>query len=333
MRNSKVRALIRNIHPHVLPHPTNNWQAFLLKNPSLVIYLLFLVALTLIFNIISVVKPGILGFASNIQQQDVITLTNQQRADSNLATLTENPLLTQAAVEKANNMFSENYWAHIAPSGKSPWDFIKSSGYNYTAAGENLARDFDQSESMVNAWMASSSHRENLLNPSYSEIGVGVVNGVLNGRETTLVVQLFAAPLAKATQAKVTVPKPQTVMAQTPPPSKIAQVSPAPTKTSTPTQPTPQPGPATQVSPTLIPVSAAIASVQTPVKRPLINSFQLIRNTSFALLVFLVILLAADLAFARRHRLVRATGHTMAHLGLLLVLLVAIWYTNSGLIL
>lgn len=67
-------------------------------------------------------------------------------------------------------MFDENYWAHFAPSGKSPWDFILGSGYKFTFAGENLAKNFYNSQDVMNAWMASKvGHKENLLNSKYQK--------------------------------------------------------------------------------------------------------------------------------------------------------------------
>ena len=105
-----------------------------------------------------------------------------------------NEKLNQAALAKAQHMFSEQYWAHSAPDGTQPWVFIKNAGYVYKYAGENLARDFDTTDEMVKAWMNSPTHKENIINPNFTEIGLAVVNGTLNGFSTTLVVQMFGAP-------------------------------------------------------------------------------------------------------------------------------------------
>ena len=64
-------------------------------------------------------------------------------------------------------MIAKNYWAHNAPDGASPWSFFKNVGYRYLYAGENLARDFGDSASVVNAWMNSPTHRDNLLSGRY----------------------------------------------------------------------------------------------------------------------------------------------------------------------
>lgn len=134
---------------------------------------------------------SILGYASNITTDQIIAVTNTARSKESLTTLTSNDRLAQAAQAKAENMFAENYWAHTSPSGKEPWDFIKAAGYSYKVAGENLARDFDTAQPVLDAWMNSPTHRANILNPRYSEIGIAVVNGRLDGVETTLVVQMF----------------------------------------------------------------------------------------------------------------------------------------------
>lgn len=137
------------------------------------------------------IKPGILGYASLIPPKTIIELTNEDRVKAGLSPLKENSELDQAAAAKAANMFAKNYWAHNAPDGTEPWSFIINSGYSYLHAGENLARDFNNPQSVVDAWMKSPSHKANLLSPKYQDIGVAVVDGKLNGVETTLVVQMF----------------------------------------------------------------------------------------------------------------------------------------------
>jgi len=105
-----------------------------------------------------------------------------------------NDSLTQAALAKAQDMFTDNYWAHISPDGTEPWFFISQSGYEYVHAGENLARDFTDPQSVVKAWIDSPSHRRNITETDFEEIGVAVVDGDINGVETTIVVQLFGTP-------------------------------------------------------------------------------------------------------------------------------------------
>jgi hypothetical protein len=176
-----------------IPHPQTHKKAHLLSWQGILIYAMIFVFLQSGFSIVSFYKPGILGVSSGVQQKDLIQLTNIERQKKGLSILKENEALNKAAVLKAENMFSENYWAHYAPSGKTPWDFILGSGYRFTYAGENLAKNFYKSDDVIYAWMNSPSHRDNLLSAKYEDIGIAVVEGTLNGQKTTLVVQEFGS--------------------------------------------------------------------------------------------------------------------------------------------
>jgi hypothetical protein len=97
-------------------------------------------------------------------------------------------------------MFTNNYWAHNSPQGKTPWTFFDAVDYKYSTAGENLAKDFYNTDSLVKAWMNSPTHKENIINTKYKEIGIAVVNGTLGDIKTTLVVQHFGTPLMATAQ-------------------------------------------------------------------------------------------------------------------------------------
>lgn len=186
----------RKLHHFFLPHPETHKKAHLISTKALFIYVLLFIVMQFGFKGLSQVQPSVLGISSDINQQDLIKLTNEQRQKYGLPPVTENSALNRAAEEKAKNMFSENYWAHYSPSGKSPWDFISNSGYKYSYAGENLARNFYTSKDVVDAWMASKmGHKENILNNKYTEIGMAVAEGYLNGQKTILVVQEFGTPV------------------------------------------------------------------------------------------------------------------------------------------
>ncbi len=131
-----------------------------------------------------------------------------------------NENLIEAAQQKAADMFAHNYWAHFSPAGRSPWSFITSVGYQYIFAGENLARDFGREEDILKAWMASPTHRDNILNPKYQEVGLAVVDGSLKNSETTLVVQLFGAQSKAQEISAVTTAHAQTKGIFQPQPSK-----------------------------------------------------------------------------------------------------------------
>ena len=132
-----------------------------------------------------------LTWASDITADTVINLVNKARTAVNLAVLKKNDFLQKAAEEKAQDMIDNNYFAHISPQGKSPWDWINKNKYDYKYAGENLAIDFTNAKEQQQAWMDSESHRKNILNSDYEDTGVAVKQGIIDGHETIVVVQMF----------------------------------------------------------------------------------------------------------------------------------------------
>jgi len=184
------------IHRLFVPHEENNFRAKSLHTDFLTVYLVIAFLMMIAFKQGSV--HNVLGFATDITVEKLAQLTNEQRQKNNLPPLTINPTLSVAAQKKAENMLQENYWSHYSPDGKTPWDFILGAGYKYEYAGENLAKNFLFSNGVVDAWMNSTTHRDNLLKREYTEVGYAIVNGVLNGEQTTLVVQEFGKPLASS---------------------------------------------------------------------------------------------------------------------------------------
>jgi hypothetical protein len=182
------------IHHLFIPHEENNFRAKSLHTDFLTAYLIIAFLMMIVF------KQGnihdVLGFATDISVDKLYQLTNEQRQKNNLPSLVLNSTLSLAAQKKAENMFQENYWSHYSPDGKTPWDFILGAGYKYEYAGENLAKNFLFSNGVVDAWMNSTTHRDNLLKKEYTEVGYAIVNGILNGEQTTLVVQELGKPMA-----------------------------------------------------------------------------------------------------------------------------------------
>lgn len=185
------------------PQTSNNHRARLL-HPEILLYIILAVlgifALFRAWVFFPDLDNTILGFASDITTNQVILQTNQQRKQYGLSELTYNEQLSQAALAKGQDMFADQYWAHVSPSGKQPWDFIKAAQYQYKVAGENLARDFSHTDEMMAAWMASPTHKANIVNPKFEEIGIAVIDGKLKGFETTLVVQMFGTGTTQTAQ-------------------------------------------------------------------------------------------------------------------------------------
>lgn len=146
------------------------------------------------FISVSYVFP-IAAYASPVEADTLITLTNQARQDAGFARLEAHYQLTQAARRKALDIIKEGYFSHTTPSGKPFYQWIEEEDYAYLYAGENLAIDFVSSEGAVDAWLASPLHRKNILNKEYTHIGIATARGIWRDHETTVVVQLFGSEL------------------------------------------------------------------------------------------------------------------------------------------
>lgn len=170
-----------------IPTQKNRYKPYLLRKVALVAYSFIIVFVNSFGGIFGITKVE----ASTISIENIISLTNQERTSSGLNSLNENSQLDAAALAKANNMFEQQYWDHFGPNGETPWQFIRAEGYNYVYAGENLAKGFQTAEGVHEAWMASPTHAANIMSGNYKDIGVAVVQGVLLGKQTTLVVQMF----------------------------------------------------------------------------------------------------------------------------------------------
>jgi uncharacterized protein YkwD len=199
-------------------------------------------------------RGNVLAYATDITPVDLLTQTNQQRTANGLPALRLDARLNQSASLKAQNMFAEDYWAHVSPSGIQPWYWFQQAGYGYSYAGENLAKDFDTTSGAIDGWMNSPGHRANILNTHYTDVGFAVVNGTLVGGQTTLIVAHYGATAGVAVTATVATPTPTPVPAAAP-----VRVAATPT-------PTPVATPAPVATPTPTPAPAA-----TPVKRPVVS--------------------------------------------------------------
>ncbi len=134
------------------------------------------------------------AYLSSITSEKIIELTNKERVKNGFTPLTANQLLTKAAYEKGKEIIKNQTFNHTINGQKfSVW--IKNVGYKYIYAGENLAIDFSTSEGVVRAWLNSPTHKENLLNPNFQEIGVAIIKDRFNDHNTILVVQIFGSPL------------------------------------------------------------------------------------------------------------------------------------------
>lgn len=199
-----------------IPTKQNKFHPHILRATGMLLVLAVLVIIPPIYNMSSVGKTQILGYAVNINTNDVFIASNQERIKAGLDPLTINNSLVYAATAKANHMFANNYWAHIAPDGTTPWSFIITSGYSYSTAGENLAKGFNTSVGVVDGWMGSPTHKANVLNVDFKDVGYAAVNGTLLGEDVTLVVAMYGTQSEENTVAitepskTTTTPTPET---------------------------------------------------------------------------------------------------------------------------
>ncbi len=186
--------MIRWFKKYFIPNEENDHRPYVLRAQSMVRILSVVLFLEIIFLVqILFVFPKTNYFAS-ILPSVVVDLTNKERSDNKEAALTTNKLLVEAATMKAEDMVKRGYFSHESPDGNAPWEWIKKTGYQFAYAGENLAINFFDSKDVVDAWMNSTSHRANMLDAHYTEIGIGTARGMYKGREALFVVQFFATP-------------------------------------------------------------------------------------------------------------------------------------------
>ena len=315
--------MIDFLHHLFLPRESNNHRAKLLHHSSLLVLIIGLFIFGAGFSFTASHNEAVLGISYSITPHELLILTNQKRQDAGLPPLTMNDALTQAATRKAQDMLTKNYWAHIAPDGTTPWYFIKSSGYEYIYAGENLARGFYSTGDVVTAWMASPSHRENVLSPNYKHVGFSIQEGPLTGDETVLVVQEFGSTRSTTTAVQTeSAPQVTPEVPRVTPVVVIAVDLPTPTPTTLPPQ-----------SPTPTVVSAPMSQSQVAAYRndPLINKPQAQKSIALFIILGLLFLLILDIVITKKKGITRILSHNLDHViffGILLIIIILI--TKGG---
>lgn len=228
----------KRLHLYFFPHRHNGYAPHFFSTKSVVGVLALIillegaylggVALLTKTNFLAAVLPGTL-----------VALTNSDRATNDAGMLTEDPLLAKAAQLKANDMAANGYFAHVSPSGKTPWYWLQQVGYQYGYAGENLAVNFTDSIDVETAWMHSPAHRANIVKSVYTKVGIATAEGEYEGKPTIFVVQFFASPKGGETGSGAASAAPVASVPKTPPASEIAtpptgKVAVATTETSIP---------------------------------------------------------------------------------------------------
>jgi uncharacterized protein YkwD len=139
------------------------------------------------------IPPGCSPGQNSSLESQVLSLINQERANAGLSALSSQSQLTNAARGHSEDMGCNGFFSHTSPTTGSPFDRIVAAGYSYSWAGENIAAGYGTAAQVVSGWMSSTGHRNNILNPSFTQTGVGYiyVSGSPYGSYWT---QTFGAP-------------------------------------------------------------------------------------------------------------------------------------------
>ena len=181
-----------------IPHSGNDYKPHALNPKRLAFHAVSAIAIKTIIVLFLIAFPIEAWLMPDIMLEEskkIIELTNNIRSDFKLKPLQENSKLDQAAYEKAQDMLFKQYFAHVSPENKGLSDWLKNTDYNYTIAGENLAMGFSNVEDAVEKWKESPTHYSNLIDPDFTEIGVGIAGGSFNKVDTTFIAQFFGNQL------------------------------------------------------------------------------------------------------------------------------------------
>lgn len=307
-----MQAFRKHLKHWFLPHKHNDHRPHLIRAHGLAIVAVVVIGIQLGATAVRPAEVRVLAYAVNITPVDLLTQTNQQRVANGLSALRLDSRLNSSAAAKAQNMFTEDYWAHVSPSGIQPWYWITQAGYKYTYAGENLAKDFDTTSGTVTGWMNSAGHRANILNVNYTDVGFAVMNGTLQGGQTTLVVAHYGHEGASTTAVAAAAPGPKS----TPTPAKVSSTpvtTPAPTVAAAPAStpaPTLAPTAAPQVSSKVALATAGDIREAAPVQQSysLFRPLALTRTLNWSSLVTFALLTALLLVYLLTHMTVWRKG-------------------------
>jgi hypothetical protein len=194
---------------YFIPHNGNDHKPKILRAKPLLIIVIISVLLKVgIGAYLFFIYPNI-GIMQPKMIDEIITLTNRDRENNNLNPLTINPVLSKAALSRANDMVANNYFSHYGLDGKNPWDWIDREEYPYLNVGENLAMNFLSADSAHSALMQSPLHKKNILNANYQEIGLAIINGKIDDKDTTILVEIFATKKSETKEPLVLETEPE----------------------------------------------------------------------------------------------------------------------------
>ncbi|MFA7662976.1 MAG: CAP domain-containing protein [Patescibacteria group bacterium] len=199
---------------YFIPHLENDYQPHFLHTKRVVFYGLFFLMVKVILMAFVLFLPNeafVLPDVLAEEQRQIVALTNKARVEKGLPALKIVTKLNASAQLKADDMSTKEYFAHTE-NNQNVVTWLKLAGYDYRAAGENLAVGFSTAEDIVNAWKNSPTHYANLIDTDFIDLGVGVAGGMYNNQPTVFIAQHLASPLlikqeTKLSEKVVVVPK------------------------------------------------------------------------------------------------------------------------------
>jgi uncharacterized protein YkwD len=119
---------------------------------------------------------------SDITADSILAGMNEYRAKHLLEPLRSELRLTSAAEDRMRDMEDLGYWGHQSPEGRSPFFWVRYRSYRFTMVGENLARGYETASVLMDSWMDSPGHRDNILEVQYRDVGIAIIDGATTGR-------------------------------------------------------------------------------------------------------------------------------------------------------
>jgi len=354
MRTSKRKTQPTRLHHHVahhakrwlVPHAHNDHRPHLIRLHGLAVMAVLIAGLQASALAAAIHRSAptplvkatthstsggdVLAYATgSITPTELLNLTNQERAANGLPALHMDARLNSSASMKAQDMFANDYWNHVSPACVQPWHWFTLAGYNYTYAGENLAKDFDTAQGVMDGWMNSPGHRANILNPHYNDVGFAVEDGqspydsIPSSGSSSYTTPTCTAPIAQAnepttlvvahygaTAAQVVATTPAPVA--TPRPTVASAATPAPTPVPTTPVPTATPAPTPTGAPPIVSGEISPASSDTLAPKPqaysLFRPLSVVATLSWNTLATLVLLLLLLLVYVATHLVVWRKG-------------------------
>lgn len=187
------------LHNWVVPHSGNNHKPHLLHHHHLFAHAVFAVVMKGFFMGTLLLLPSSMLLASDAfikQRLVIVEMTNAIRTSLGIPALKETAQLINAATAKAEHMSELEYFSHFGPDGKNHADWLNVVGYDFSIAGENLAVGFSTPQGIVSGWQKSPTHYANMIDPAYTETGVGFAPGQYKGKSTNYVAQFFGSRAA-----------------------------------------------------------------------------------------------------------------------------------------